>query len=235
MIKSFLILISFQILLFSSQQIILVVAKDFSASKADLEFYEDNKLLLKTEVNLGTNGLGWGLGEYKLVQKKDDPVKYEGDKKAPAGVFKLTNIFGYAYSSNYKLPYLHTDKELICVDDSKNNFYNHIIQAHGDEKSFEYMKRKDQQYKYGVTVEHNKLGVVKRGSCIFLHIEKYEGASTAGCTSMKEEKLIKIINALDQDKSPLIIQIPKSSINEIKKLFPQLINSILLTNKKNSL
>jgi len=228
MIKSFLILIIFPIFLFSSQQIILVVADNFSTSKASLEFYEDNILLQNFTINLGTNGLGWGIGEVKITQKKDDPIKHEGDKKAPAGIFKLTNIFGYSHDSNYKLPYLHTSKKLICVDDSNNNFYNHIIEAHGDEKSFEYMKRKDEQYKYGVTVQHNKEGIFKRGSCIFLHIQKKEGASTAGCTSMSESNLKKIIKRLDKNKNPILIQIPKSSKEEIKKLYPQLKKSVLL-------
>ena len=59
MIKSFLILIISPILLFSAQQIILVVADDFSTSKAKLECYDDSKKVFSTDVNLGKNGLGW--------------------------------------------------------------------------------------------------------------------------------------------------------------------------------
>ena len=222
MIKSILILIIFPIFLFSSQQIILVVADDFNTSKARLTFYEDNKILLSTEVNLGTNGLGWGLGEVQLTQRDDEPLKYEGDRKAPAGVFKLTNIFGYSHQNNYKLPYLYTSKELICIDDSSSNFYNHIIQENGDEKSFEFMKRSDKQYKYGVTVAHNKEGESRRGSCIFLHIQKDINASTAGCTSMDESSLKKIILLLDKKKNPLLIQISKHSLKEVQMLYPDL-------------
>jgi len=228
MIKSFLILISFHIFLFSSQQIVLVVADDFNTSKASLEFYDDNILKLKAEVNLGTNGLGWGIGELDLSKNDHDPRKHEGDKKAPAGVFKLTNIFGYENNSNYKLPYLYASKQLICIDDSDSKFYNQLVQAKGDEKSFEYMRRKDNQYKYGVTVLHNKNGVSQRGSCIFLHIQKYEGSSTAGCTSMKESDLKRIINLLDKTRNPILIQIPKSSSEEIKQHYKQLSESKLL-------
>jgi len=222
MIKSILILLIFPILLFSSQQIILVVADDFNASRASLEFFEGDQVLLKTDVNLGTNGLGWGIGEIKLMQKANEPIKYEGDKKAPAGIFKLTNIFGYAPASNYKLPYLFTSDELICVDDSNSPFYNQIIEAHGDEKSFEFMHRKDMQYRYGVTVAHNKKGIFKRGSCIFLHIQKEKNATTAGCTSMQEKDLKKIISLLDKSKNPLLIQVPKSSMQEVIEYYPQL-------------
>ena len=201
MIKSFLILIIFPIFLFSSQQIVLVVADDFNSTTAKLELFEDTKVILTADVNIGKNGLGWGIGEKVLRHNSTDPIKEEGDKKAPAGIFKLTNIFGYAYNSNLKLPYLHTSKTLICVDDSKSNFYNQIIEKNGDEKSFEYMKRHDIQYKYGVTVLHNRWGVKQRGSCIFLHIQKGERSGTAGCTSMKEEDLLKIINYLDKKRT----------------------------------
>ncbi len=228
MIKSFLILINFSILLFSSEQIVLVVANDFNTSHAKLAFYDGHTLLLKAEVNIGTKGLAWGIGEKKFDHKQNEPLKYEGDQKAPAGIFALQNIFGYGYSSASNLPYLHTSKELICVDDSNDRFYNRIIQAHGSEKSFENMRRKDYQYKYGVTVAHNNEGVKQRGSCIFLHIQREEGAGTAGCTSMKEKDLKKLISLLDKKKHPILIQIPKSRAKEIKKLYPVLQNSELL-------
>ena len=223
MIKSFLILISFSILLFSSQQIIFVLAKDFNTTKAKLSCIEDGKLVCgNIDVNLGRNGLGWGIGEVQLQQEAKEPLKYEGDGKAPAGVFKLSNIFGYSQKSDYNLPYLYADKNLICVDDTHSNFYNQLIMANGDEKSFEKMKRDDIQYKYGVVVQHNKNGIKGRGSCIFLHIQKGVNAPTAGCTSMKEKDLKKIIKWLNKRKSPILVQIPQKSLAEIYQLFPEL-------------
>lgn len=219
MTKSFLIILNTSILLFSSQQALLVVADDFNTSKAILNCYEDNKLVFSDiKVNIGRSGLAWGLGVEDIQHSPHEPIKYEGDGKAPIGVFKLTNIFGYTNTSQYSLPYLYTSKELICVDDSKSNFYNQIIQAHGDEKSFEYMKREDSQYKLGVVVEHNKNAVSARGSCIFLHVQKKKGASTAGCTSMKYDDLEKIVNWLDKKKNPLLIQVPKKYLKEAKEL-----------------
>jgi len=232
MIKSFLILLIISIHLFSSEQIILVVSDNMQSSKAKLECYEDGKKLFKTiDVNLGKNGLGWGIGEHTFFIKKDEPLKYEGDKKAPAGIFKLGDIFGYAKNGNYKMPYLFTSEDLICVDDTHSPFYNQIIQAHGDEKSFEHMKRKDHQYTIGITVKHNKNALKKRGSCIFLHVEKFSGATTAGCTSMKYEDLKKIVQWLDKKKNPLLIQIPKNRTDKVLELYPQLRKSELLKEK----
>ena len=219
MTKSFLILLNTSILLFSSQQILLVVADDFNTTRASLNCYEDDKLIFSDiRVNIGRNGLAWGLGEHKIQHDSREPTKYEGDGKAPIGIFKLTNIFGSTSTHNFSLPYLYTSKELICVDDSKSNFYNQIIQAHGNEKSFEYMKREDSQYKLGVVVEHNVNAISGRGSCIFLHVQKEEGASTAGCTSMEYDDLKKIANWLDTKKNPLLIQVPKKYLKVAKEL-----------------
>ena len=229
MIKTFLILINLANFLYASQQIVLVVSSDSSNSKAKLECYEDvEKIMDAIEVNIGKNGLGWGLGEVALTQKKSQVLKYEGDKKAPIGIFKLTHVFGYKKESSFTMPYLYASENLICVDDSDSKFYNQIIEARGDEKSFEYMKRKDHQYELGIVVEHNKDAKYKRGSCIFMHVKKSQDASTAGCTAMSLEEMDKIARWLDIDKNPILIQIPKSSSKEILKLYPQLKSSKLL-------
>lgn len=229
MIKSILITVSLTISLYSSQQIVLVVSNDFNSSKAQLECFENNKTIFPIiDVNIGKNGLGWGINKNSLSKQRGEPIKVEGDKKAPAGIFKLTDIFGYSKTSDYSLPYLFTSEKLICVDDSDSPFYNQIIERNGDEKSFEYMKRNDRQYELGVVVAYNNQSIPKRGSCIFLHVEKGNNMGTAGCTSMQLEDLKKISHWLKREKNPILIQIPKSSANEILQFYPQLKNSQLL-------
>lgn len=248
MIKSILILISIQTFLFCSEQIVLVVSQDFNTSKAFLECYEDGQKACGTlEVNIGANGLGWGLGEVKLSQEETEPQKKEGDKKAPAGVFKLSKVFGYEKEDSlqkrettFAMPYLYTDEALICVDDINSSLYNQIIHMRGDEggstlgvprnapKSFELMRRSDNQYELGIVVEHNDKGVKGGGSCIFMHVSKSEDAPTSGCTSMPLDEIKKIASWLNKSKNPVLIQIPKSSSDEILKLYPELKNSQLL-------
>lgn len=229
MIKTFLILINLQLMLAASQQIVLVVSDGFSSSNAKLECYEDGKRVFHTiDVKIGKNGLGWGLGIDNFQKKEQEVVKHEGDNKAPIGVFKLTKIFGYAKNANFKMPYLHASKNLICVDDSHSPFYNQIIQAHGDEKSFEHMRRKDNLYELGIVVQHNKNALPKRGSCIFMHIKRASNAATAGCTAISKKDIKNIANWLDKKKNPLLIQIPKSLSQEVLKHYPELSSSELL-------
>lgn len=224
MVKTFLILISLQIFLYSSDQIILVVSDGFNSPKATLTCFEDGKKVFEEfEVNIGKNGLGWGIGQKELTEGDNEPLKYEGDKKAPIGVFSLTHIFGYKKGIDFKIPYLHATKELICVDDSNSKFYNQIIDINTQKpSSFEYMKRDDNQYELGIVVAHNKHQVKKRGSCIFIHVQKSKDASTAGCTSMSLKNIKRIVNWLDKSKNPILIQVPKSKLNQIKKLYPEL-------------
>jgi L,D-peptidoglycan transpeptidase YkuD (ErfK/YbiS/YcfS/YnhG family) len=224
MVKPFLILISIQIFLYSSEQIILVVSDGFDSAKATLSCFEDGKKVFEElEVNIGKNGLGWGIGKTELAQKILEPLKYEGDKKAPVGIFKLTHIFGYKKEEDYKMPYLHATKELICVDDSNSKYYNKIINIQKEKpNSFEYMKRDDNQYALGIVVGHNKDQIKKRGSCIFIHVQKSKDASTAGCTSMSLQNIKKIVNWLDKSKNPILIQVPREKLNQILKLYPRL-------------
>lgn len=224
MVKSFLILISLQIFLYSSEQIILVVSNSLNSPKATLICFENGtKVFDEFEVNIGKNGLGLGLGKTQLNQNQIDILKYEGDKRAPIGIFNLTHIFGYLEQSNLNMPYLNATKELICVDDSNHKNYNQIIHM-PDKKpnSFEYMKRDDNQYELGVVVEHNKNQIKKRGSCIFLHVQKSKNSPTAGCTSMSFKNMKKIVDWLDKSKNPTLIQVPKQELYQIKKLYPEL-------------
>ena len=233
MVKTFLILAICNIFLYSNEQIILVISDDYNDNKATLSCFEDGEKVFKDiDVNLGQNGLGVGLGEISLKIKENKPLKYEGDKKAPLGVFKLTHVFGYNKLDNLNMPYLHVDKETICVDDSEHKNYNQIIQMPKEKpKSFEYMKRDDHQYELGIVVAHNKQQIKQRGSCIFLHVEKFNGASTAGCTSMKLQDIKKIVKWLDKSKNPILIQITKTHIEEVKKLYPELILDSIFSSK----
>ncbi|QOY52392.1 L,D-transpeptidase family protein [Candidatus Sulfurimonas baltica] len=224
MVKSFLIVISIQIFLFSSEQIILVVSNDFNSSVASLRTFEDGKKVFNSfKVNIGKNGLGWGIGKIALKQEDSEPVKYEGDKKAPIGIFALDSTFGYKKNENLTMKYLHATKELICVDDSNSGYYNKIINIKDEKpKSFEYMKRDDSQYELGVVVAHNPKQLKNRGSCIFLHVEKAKDEPTAGCTSMSLQNMKKIVSWLDKSKNPILIQVPESKLKQIKELYPEL-------------
>jgi D-alanyl-D-alanine dipeptidase len=211
-----------------TRQLLVVSSEGFADNKATLQAYEREKngwkkVFKPVKVNLGRNGLAWGEGLIEFDHLADEPLKYEGDGKSPAGLFTLDLFFGYE-KEEFNFPYLQVDDNTLCIDDSNAKEYNRIIQEkeHHKFQSFEFMKRQDRLYHLGIVVGHNKKSLAGRGSCIFLHIEKYaeivheadlssarpNTLPTAGCTSMHEDRLFEIMQWLDKDKNPLLLQLP---------------------------
>jgi len=218
----------------STQQLLVVSSDGFTNDKAILQVYERKestwvKVFNPVKVNLGRNGLAWGKGLVEFAHLADEPLKYEGDGKSPAGLFSLDLFFGYE-KKDFKFPYLQVGNNTLCIDDSSAQEYNRIIQEkeHHRFKSFEFMKRQDRLYHLGIVVGHNKERLAQRGSCIFIHIEKYTAAvpeaglvsarsntlPTAGCTSMHEDRLLEIMRWLDKSKNPLLLQLPDIYLQE---------------------
>src|SRR5215510_581259 len=86
--------------LYASTQLIVVTTSDWNAVEGKLQRYEraapGGKWQAVGEpfsVVVGKNGLGWGSGISAVDHDSDDPIKKEGDGKAPAGVFRLTTSF----------------------------------------------------------------------------------------------------------------------------------------------
>lgn len=213
-----------------STQMILILTKNWEDSTGVLFRYERNKfgenwtqIGTAFPVTVGRSGLAWGTGLHGSTLDKG-PVKHEGDGKAPAGVFRLSKIFGYESLENVKwlnMPYIHVDSCAECIDDTNSKYYNTIIDdrkvIHRDWKSSEHMKLSDNEYEWGIFVENNSMPRIKgNGSCIFLHIWEDEGIPTAGCSSMKEDNLIEILHWLNINSSPVLVQLPQTEYNRLK-------------------
>ena len=206
-----------------TKQLLVVTTADWSSPDATLQRYEKagkqwKKAGKSIKVITGKNGLGWGRGLYP-VPSDAKWIKKEGDGKAPAGIFRLKNAFGYQpFSISYPYEvYKETDH---CVDDGKSKWYNQIVDStrvKKDYHSFERMKFPKNYYKYGLIVDHNPKAIPGAGSCIFMHIKKPKHIPTVGCTAMSEDEIKHLLKWLDPDKHPLLIQAPKS---EMPKLLP---------------
>ncbi|MFZ5374829.1 MAG: L,D-transpeptidase family protein [Campylobacterota bacterium] len=199
-----------------SEQLVVVVSNDINATSALLQRYEKRgeweKVGESVPVTLGRAGMGYA--------SLKEPLKREGDGRSPLGVFEITSAFGYAEQSRSRLPYLHADDKLICIDDPQDNRYNTITRLEGElPKSFERMRREDDVYRYGAVIGYNAAGEQGRGSCIFLHLNHADNHPTSGCTAMNEADLVVLLEWLDPEKKPKILQIPKSECGEFKKEF----------------
>ncbi|MCW8820647.1 MAG: L,D-transpeptidase family protein [Sulfurovum sp.] len=197
----------------NTKQLLIVTAENWSTPTGSLQRYERTdhtwkKVGRSIDIKLGRNGLGWGIGLHE-VPKDAKIIKKEGDGKAPAGIFKLNQAFGYApFNINY--PYeVHKETDH-CVDDVNSKLYNKIVDSTKvtvDYESFEHMKFPKDYYKYGIVVNHNHINEegAKRGagSCIFIHIKD---VPTAGCTVMSERDIQEVLRWLDPKAEPLLVQ-----------------------------
>jgi L,D-peptidoglycan transpeptidase YkuD (ErfK/YbiS/YcfS/YnhG family) len=207
-----------------SRQCVVVTANSWSSAAGTLRLFERERnsswrqLGTPVPVLLGRRGLAWGRGAVKMIGFPG-PLKTEGDDKAPAGIFRLGSVFGYARDQEITtMPYVALSKDTVAVDDPGSRYYNQIIDRSktrdADWRSAEQMILSDDRYKWGVFVEHNIPPIPGAGSCVFLHIWKDRRTPTSGCTAMAEEDLLKLIRWLKPDQAPLLVQLPKDVYNK---------------------
>lgn len=166
----------------------------------------------------GKNGLAWGVGLHGDLPA-GEVRKREGDGKSPAGLFDLGPVFGYAAETaaavqSLKMPYSAAGSDTVCVDDPGSESYNRLTErqvGNSDAwKSAEKMRRHDELYRWGVVVEHNTTPAEPgAGSCIFLHIWRAADRPTVGCTALEAGDVEVLINWLDHDRRPLLVQLPR--------------------------
>lgn len=216
LLNSFMIFIP--VVVFGSQQLIVVLSPDMNTTSGIMTRYEKSTDVYTSigtaiPVILGRNGLGWDSGV--------EPLKREGDGKSPAGVFDIASTFGEDLTPNSRMPYWFADDKLICIDDVNDTKYNTMsrLDPTNPPKSFELMHRNDGVYHNGAVIDYNREGVSGRGSCIFFHLNHPDKRPTAGCTAMEEQPLLELIHWFDPQKKPKLLQIPKSACEQYQKEF----------------
>lgn len=202
------------------RQLVLVVAAAWDAPRATLQRYSRTDaaerwrpLGIASPVMLGEHGLAWGRGLHP-VPVHPARVKHEGDRCAPAGVFRLTGAFGHG-ALNLRIPYRRVTLGTEAVDDPASRFYNQIVQrsevARPDWKSSEHMDT-IADYELGIIVAHNPGNIPGAGSCIFIHRWKGDRAGTAGCTAVRAPELSELARWLDATRHPVLVQLPRTEI-----------------------
>jgi zinc D-Ala-D-Ala dipeptidase len=209
----------------STHQLLLVTAPAWDSDRGSLLKFEKREGVWhlvgeKASVRLGKAGLAWGVGLHP-TPPADDPIKKEGDKKSPAGLFSLGTLFGTIPASemtHLQMPYLFIDEQIEAVDDPTSLYYNQLASrkevAECDWQSSEKMAE-DPSYKLGLVIEHNfPKPIPGCGSAIFLHITKEK--ATNGCTSMSRTNLEEVFSWLNQKKKPLILQLPLPALHKLR-------------------
>lgn len=214
-------------LLGAAQKLIVVITPDWDTVQGTMARYQRQdgtwqQVGRSIPVVVGKNGLAWNpriaSGNSTLYP---GPVKHEGDDRSPAGVFALTEIFGFASVLPGGGTYLPLTSNIECVDDSASRYYAQIVDRqkvgaidwHSSEKM-----REVPGYRWGVVVDYNMDHTTKGdGSCIFLHQWSGPASGTAGCTAMPAADLDALVKWLAGEEHAALAQLPKKEYQRLRQ------------------
>src|SRR5436190_8800914 len=138
-------------------------------------------------VVVGKAGLGWGYSALDL-NDHEEPEKVEGDKRTPAGFFRIGVSFGFAPSRRPGYIELKSG-ETVCVEDPSSPFYNTITKRSEIGSVEADDMRSSPVYRSGLFVDYPSDRATRRGSCILIHIWSAPDTGTAGCIGLAEERV----------------------------------------------
>ena len=126
--------------------------------------------------------------------------KREGDGKTPSGIYSFGQAFGTAGNPGNSRSWLQVNNNHYWVDDSNSPYYNKLVDASQTGiqwNSAEHLASYPTAYKYAIAVNYNTACTPNAGSAIFLHCST--GGSTAGCISVSQTNMIRILQSLQSD------------------------------------
>lgn len=191
-------------------QLVVVLSRTFSDWHARVQRYEREPERPFRRVGeplpavLGGAGYGWGDGLHGsgAPPGREGPIKREGDRRSPAGVFTLGTLHGYAASEpTLRSPYRQATADARCVDDPASRYYNQVVSSAATSerwRSAEIMRRHDALYELALEIEHNRSPVTAgHGSCIFAHVWAGPDVAVTGCTAFAEPDLRRLLEWLE--------------------------------------
>lgn len=214
----------------SVRQVIVAQAADWNSSTAVLQCYQRASagapwapvFAKPFPVLLGRSGLAWGRGVF-TPPANGIPLKVEKDWRAPAGVFQLGQLFGYAPHppGNAPWPYVKVGPYDAWIDNIHSPLYNQHVRVDPNNIPpwFEKAKMRmgDDAYKWMLEIKHNPPPAVpNQGSAIFFHVRRGPTRPSAGCTTMAQENLEAMIRWLDPSASPHYVLLPKADYQALR-------------------
>ncbi len=201
-------------------QLIVGTAPDWNSMRGTVRLFERQRggpwrpVGSSWPVLFGKNGLAWGSG--LAGQEEPGLRKAERDGRAPAGVFRIGKIYTYdpALPAGADYPFRQVTTADAWVDDPANPNYNRFVTIDPANPPAWFEKQKmrhgDFAYRWLVEIRHNSDPPVPgAGSAIFFHIRRGVDRPSAGCTTMAEENLVRLIRWLRADHKPCYALLPE--------------------------
>ena len=207
-------------------QLVVAVADTWNSQKGRLMVYErtaPNAAWVATlpkaiPVLYGKDGLAWGNGALQVPSGKDGaPSKREKDRRAPAGLFRIGVLFGYAAGppAGVRNSYYQVTARDCWVDDVENPAYNRHIVVDLKSPPEWYKKQRmrlgDFAYEWLLEIRHNADPPVPgHGSAIFFHIRRGANTPSHGCTTMARADLLTLLQRLRPELRPHYLLLPRA-------------------------
>ena len=213
----------------NARQLVLVTTPDWNATQGSLRTFERDGDGWREQgdgfpITVGRSGTAWGLG---LHPAQPGVQKREGDGRAPAGVFAIGEAFGYAPDATTALPYAQMQSSNWCMDVVDSPLYNKIVdakvvgeaavQGSSEPMRLDLHNDGDQRYRNGFVILHNAQAVKGSGSCIFAHLWKAPGQTTAGCTAMADPSMQRLYAWLKPEARPVFVQLPEAEYRRLRQ------------------
>jgi len=203
-------------------QLIVGLAPDWNSMHGRLQLFERSggndwaPVSQPVPVLFGKNGLAWGSGV--AGQEESGLRKAERDGRAPAGVFKIGKIYTYdaQLPAGADFPFHQVTTSDAWVDDVKHPDYNRFVTIPDPANppawfAKQKMRHNDFAYRWLVEIRHNSDPPVPgAGSAIFFHIRRGVSRPSAGCTTMAESDLVKMITWLRAPRRPCYVLLPEA-------------------------
>ena len=211
--------------LHDAKRLVLVTTESMDSTPATAQLFERVsvndpwRLLGVAEPALvGRAGMAWAPA-FRHLARAGEPVKVEGDKRAPAGVYRIGASFGTIPSS--RPGYQHITDDTVCVDDPSSSAYNTIASRAliGPKVTAENMSKALPMYRRGLLVDYPTDAAARAGSCIFIHVWRAPNRGTGGCVSMPEAR----VEALQDfaETGAVLAILPRHALGRLRGCLPQ--------------
>jgi L,D-peptidoglycan transpeptidase YkuD (ErfK/YbiS/YcfS/YnhG family) len=211
----------------AAKQIVVCIAPKSTSSEGTLQLFQRDATGAwqadgdRWPVMFARAGLAWGRG---LNPPQPGPQKRTGDHRNPAGLFRLGPALGYAPSlpdGAAGWPYHQVTDRDAWIDDPALPDFNHLVTLPpgAAEPSWwgrEHMHLGDMAYRWMVVIEHNYDSPQgDAGNSIFFHVRRAEHYRTAGCTTMEQDNLVRLIKWLKPGSNAMMVELTRADYERL--------------------
>jgi L,D-peptidoglycan transpeptidase YkuD (ErfK/YbiS/YcfS/YnhG family) len=166
---------------------------------------------------IGRAGMAWS-HFFRQLARPREPIKVDGDQRAPAGIYSIGRSFGTVASS--RANHLQVTPDTVCVDDPGSPAYNTIASRArlGPKVRAENMSRTLPMYRRGLLVDYPTDADRRAGSCIFIHVWRSSSTGTGGCVALPEPR-VEALQEFAGDSAALAI-LPQAALTRLRGCLP---------------